>query len=185
MLEQNIYAREYQIGTYFLCQRKSYSRVYDPKTKHKIYNDLQLSKLNKANNTYLYGMDFSKKFNYCLCSICYNLLARLKKSKPPLTNQSKMPKSSPKSDQATRLTKSKLQGSNNSSYEKKKDQASSSNKSSDHGNSYKVEEIGVNEINKVEETDKVKETDDMEDIDEIEKTDEVKEIDEIKFERSL
>ncbi|GES96266.1 peptidase C11 [Rhizophagus clarus] len=126
-------------------------------------------------------MDFSKKFNYYLCSIYYNLLAKLKKSKPLLTNQSKTPKSSSKSDQATRLTKSKLQGSNNNS----------------------LEEIGVNEINKIGETDKVEETDEIEQIDnmketdeieetdevekidEIEETDKVEEIDEIEFERDL
>ncbi|GBB85203.1 hypothetical protein RclHR1_11770001 [Rhizophagus clarus] len=83
------------------------------------------------------------------------------------------------------------------SCEKKKDQASSSNKSSDHSDDYKVEEIGVNEINKVGETDKVEQIDDMqktdeieetnevEEIDEIEETDEVEEIDEIEFERGL
>ncbi|GBB91187.1 hypothetical protein RclHR1_18350001 [Rhizophagus clarus] len=121
-------------------------------------------------------MDFSKKFNYYLCSIYYNLLAKLKKSKPLLTNQSKTPKSN---------------------------QALSSNKSSDHGDGYKVEEIGVNEINKIGETDKVEETDEIEQIDnmketdeieetdevekidEIEETDKVEEIDEIEFERDL
>ncbi|GES74198.1 WIAG-tail domain [Rhizophagus clarus] len=100
-------------------------------------------------------MDFSKKFNYCLYSICHNLLARLKKSKPLLTNQSKTPKSSFKSDQATRLT-------------------------NDYDDGYKVEEIGVNKINKVGETDKVEETDELEQIDDIEETDEIEETDKVK-----
>ncbi|GES88240.1 class I SAM-dependent methyltransferase [Rhizophagus clarus] len=44
---------------------------------------------------------------------------------------------------------------------------------------YKVEEIGVNEINKIEETDKVEETDEVEQIDDIEETDEIDETDEV------
>ncbi|RIA93827.1 hypothetical protein C1645_761600 [Glomus cerebriforme] len=117
-MSKNIYSREYQVGTCFLCQkclrcdnllsfkqcqcdlskkviiremRKSYSRVYDPITKHNIYNDLQLSELDKANKLYSYGIDFSQKFKYCLCSKCHSLMARLRKSKKSLsTNMSEI-----------------------------------------------------------------------------------------------
>jgi len=130
------YSRIYQIGTCFLCQiclncnellslkhckcdlnqkvknikkRKSYSRVYDSKTKHKIYNKLQLSELSEANKIYSYGIDFSQKFKYSLCSICHNLMARLKKSqtKPLSINPPKTSKFNNKSNQASRLTRSK------------------------------------------------------------------------------
>jgi hypothetical protein len=100
------YSRIYQLGTCFLCQicltcnellsfkhckcnlsekvkntkkRKNYSRVYNPNTKHGVYNDLQLSKLDEANKIYSYGLDFSQHFNYCLCSICHNVMVKLKK----------------------------------------------------------------------------------------------------------
>ncbi|GBB90820.1 hypothetical protein RclHR1_17900002 [Rhizophagus clarus] len=105
-------------------------------------------------------MDFSKKFNYCLYSICHNLLARLKKSKPLLTNQSKTPKSIV--------------------VKKRKIKHQVQIKSSDYDDGYKVEEIGVNKINKVGETDKVEETDELEQIDDIEETDEIEETDKVK-----
>src|SRR6266545_6090185 len=108
-------------------KRKSYSRVYDSKTKNRIYNDLQLSELNKANRIYLYEVDFSQKFNYCLCSICHNLMTRLKKSQPqPKTfksnhkSQPRLTRSMKKSksnnnnkveDKVSKLVKSKLQKS--------------------------------------------------------------------------
>ncbi|GBB85859.1 hypothetical protein RclHR1_12300002 [Rhizophagus clarus] len=113
-------------------------------------------------------MDFSKKFNYCLCSICHNLLARIKKSKSLLTNQSKTPKSSSKSNHATRLTKSILQ---------RKIQIEETDK---------VEETDeVEQIDDIEETDEIDETDEVEEIDEIGEIDEVEEIDEMEFEKGL
>jgi hypothetical protein len=129
----------YSIGTCFLCQkclkcgelsssrkckcdldikakstksRKSYSRVYDPKTKSRIYNDLQLSKLEKANETYLYEMDFSQKFKYCLCPLCHNLMARLKKNqntKEILSETSKPNNKSRKKPSSGSSTSTKLQ----------------------------------------------------------------------------
>src|SRR3954451_2410227 len=107
MLKRKIYQREYQLGTCFLCQkclncdellsfnhckcnlnqkvkdtkkRKSYSRVYDSKTKNRIYNDLQLSELRKADKVYSYKIDFSQRFNYCLCTVCHNFMSKLRKS---------------------------------------------------------------------------------------------------------
>src|SRR5881394_2778155 len=107
-MPRKIYLREYQIDTCFLCQkclkcdeilsskhyqcdlnkkvnsgkkRKSYSRVYDINTRVRIYNDSQISKLDKANKTYSYRIDFSsQRFNYCLCSVCHNLMTKLKRS---------------------------------------------------------------------------------------------------------
>ena len=142
MSKKKIYPREYQIGICFLYQkcfscdetlsfkhckcdlnikikntkkRKSYSRVYDSKTKNRIYNDLQLSELNKADRIYSYEVDFSQKFNYCLCSICHNLMTRLKKSQP----QPKTFKSNHKSQ--PRLTRSmkKSKSDNNNKVEDK------------------------------------------------------------------
>src|SRR6266540_7476635 len=98
MSKKKIYPREFQIGTCFLCQKcfscdKTLSFKHckcdlnikiknTKKIKNRIYNDLQLFELNKADRIYSYEVDFSQKFNYCLCSICHNLMARLKKSQP-------------------------------------------------------------------------------------------------------
>src|SRR5262249_23513879 len=60
-------------------KRNLYSRVYNPQTKHTIYNKLQLEKLVEANEFYSYNIDFSIKFNFSLCVICYNLMTRLKR----------------------------------------------------------------------------------------------------------
>jgi hypothetical protein len=137
-MPKKIYPREYQIGTCFLCQkclncdellsfkscqcdlskkvknkkkRKSYSRVYDANTKHKIYSDLQLSKLDKANKTYSYKIDFSQKFNYCLCSVCHNLMTKSKKSqiKKTRSTDSQETKSNQRLTRLTRSISSKLQ----------------------------------------------------------------------------
>src|SRR6266542_1517654 len=108
----------YSIGTCFLCQkclkcdlntktvdkkkRKSYSRVYDPKTKSRIYNNLQLSELDKANKTYSYEVNFSQKFNYCLCPLCHNLMSRLKKNQ---TTKNILTKSKPSNESSKKLRK--------------------------------------------------------------------------------
>lgn len=176
MSKKKVYPREYQIGTCFLCQkcftcdeqlsfkhcecdlsvklkntkkRKSYSRVYDSKTKNKIYNDLQLSELDKANKTYSYGVDFSQKFSYSLCSTCHNLMARLKKSKSSI-DQSKSFKPNYKS-QSPRLTRLRLKksASNGGDNDKAKDQVQKLAES-------KSQELtisdsdGVEEINEIE-----------------------------------
>jgi len=103
------YERKYTIGTCFLCQqclycenklsfitcqcdlnkkpitnikkkkRKVYSRVYNPQTKHTVYNKLQIEKLEEANNTYSYDIDFSSKFSFSLCAVCHNTMTRLKR----------------------------------------------------------------------------------------------------------
>lgn len=76
-------------------KRSLYSRVYNPKTKCVIYNKLQLEKLEEANKSYSYNINFLLKFNYSLCCLCHNVMARLKRKssrnmKPTLL---KIPKS--------------------------------------------------------------------------------------------
>src|SRR6266496_375001 len=44
-------------------KRNLYSRVFNPQTKHTVYNKLQLEKLEEANKFYSYNIDFSSKFN--------------------------------------------------------------------------------------------------------------------------
>jgi hypothetical protein len=70
--------------------------VYDPKTKNKIYNDLQLFELHKADKVYSYRIDFSQKFNYCLCSVCHNVMTKLKKSQARSAIRPKTSKPVPK-----------------------------------------------------------------------------------------
>src|ERR1700722_741762 len=60
-------------------KRNLYSRVYNPQTKHTVYNKLQLEKLEEANKFYSYNIDFSSKFNFSLCVICHNIMTRLKR----------------------------------------------------------------------------------------------------------
>ncbi|CAB4406783.1 unnamed protein product [Rhizophagus irregularis] len=60
-------------------KRNLYSRVYNPQTKHTVYNKLQLEKLVEANKFYSYDIDFSSKFNFSLCVICHNIMTRLKR----------------------------------------------------------------------------------------------------------
>jgi hypothetical protein len=77
-------------------KRNLYSRVYNPQTKHTVYNKLQLEKLVEANKFYSYNIDFSSKFNFSLCVICHNVMTRLKrKSSKNITrvNSSKTSKS--------------------------------------------------------------------------------------------
>src|SRR6266498_2226982 len=175
MSKKKIYPREYQIGTCFLYQkcfscdetlsfkhckydlnikikntkkRKSYSRVYDSKTKNRIYNDLQLSELNKADRIYLYEVDFSQKFNYCLCSICHNLMTRLKKSQPQLKTFKSNHKSQPR---LTRLIK-KSKSDNNNKVEDKVPKLVK----------LKLQKLIVSDDDEVEEINKVEEIDEVE-----------------------
>src|SRR2546429_246307 len=77
-------------------KRNLYSRVYNPQTKHIVYNKLQLEKLVEANKFYSYNIDFSSKFNFSLCVICHNIMARLKRKSSKnitRTNSSKASKS--------------------------------------------------------------------------------------------
>ncbi|GBC05853.1 hypothetical protein RclHR1_06480003 [Rhizophagus clarus] len=60
-------------------KRNVYSRVYNPQTKYSVYNKLQLEKLEEANKIYSYNIDFSFKFNFSLCVVCHNIMARLKR----------------------------------------------------------------------------------------------------------
>jgi hypothetical protein len=138
-------------------KRKSYSRVYDLNTKHRIYNKLQLSELSEANRIYSYEIDFSQNFKYSLCSTYHNLMARLKKSqttKTIPTNPPKTYKSNTKSYQASRLTRSNSSAKNS-------------------------REINSNDNNVV-----VDENDDDENNDDDE-VDEVEEINEVEFEKNL
>jgi hypothetical protein len=45
-------------------KRNVYSRLYNPQTKHNVYNKLQFEKLEEANKIYSYNIDFSFKFNF-------------------------------------------------------------------------------------------------------------------------
>jgi hypothetical protein len=77
-------------------KRNLYSRVYNPQTKHTVYNKLQLEKLVEANKLYSYNIDFSFKFNFSLCVICHNIMTRLKRKSSKnitRTNSSKASKS--------------------------------------------------------------------------------------------
>lgn len=80
-------------------KRTLYTRLYNPKTKHTIYNTSQLKKLKEANQTYSYNIDFSSKFNFSLCTICHNVMAKLKKkfsnskSNPPKSIKTTLKKS--------------------------------------------------------------------------------------------
>src|ERR1043166_1146744 len=223
MSKKRIYAREYQIGTCFLCQkcftceeqlsfkhckcdlsikikntkkRKSYSRVYDSKTKNKIYNNLQLSELNKANKTYSYEVDFSQKFNYSLCFVYHNLMARLKKSQSPPIDQSKSSKPNCKS-QTPRLTRLKLKISANNDDDKAKNQTTKSVKSklqksivSDSDGVEEIDEVEfeknliTNEENEVQTLKNFKTMEDIEQDIEIEYDDEVNEINNLESEES-
>jgi hypothetical protein len=162
----------YQIGTCFLCQiclrcnsplsfkhcqcdlskkvkdtkkRKSYSRVYDSNTKHKVYNDLQLSELTEANKIYSYGIDFSQKFKYCLCSTCHNLMARLKKSQATKTLSTNSPKTSKSNIQVSRLTKSNSSSKNSREINNNDDDNDGDDDGDDDDDDDEIEEI-----NKVE-----------------------------------
>ena len=103
------YERIYVISTCFLCQkcfscqkqlfdkkcscdlterprfkdkhnaRKYYTRVYNPSTASRVYTPSQMNKINDANKSFSYNLDFSSKFNFSLCVTCHNLMARLKK----------------------------------------------------------------------------------------------------------
>jgi hypothetical protein len=82
-------------------KRTVYSRVYNPETKHTIYNTLQLRKLKEANNFYSYNIIFSSSFKFSLCVICHNIMVRLKK------NSSTSKSDPPKSAKTTSLKSSK------------------------------------------------------------------------------
>ena len=56
-----------------------YFRVYNPQTKNTVYNKLQLEKLEEANTLYSYNTNFLSKFNFSLCILCHNMMARLKR----------------------------------------------------------------------------------------------------------
>jgi len=60
-------------------KRSLYSRVYNSQTKHTVYSKLQLEKLEEANKFYSYNIDFSTKFNFSLCIVCHNIMARIKR----------------------------------------------------------------------------------------------------------
>ena len=107
--QKSPYKRAYMLGTCFLCQkclscqkqlstrkcncdltkkppfrnsnnsRNYYSRVYNPNTINRIYISSQINKINNANETFSYNLDFSTKFSYSLCVLCHNLMARLRK----------------------------------------------------------------------------------------------------------
>ena len=61
-------------------KRTLYSRLYNLKTKHTVYNILQFKKLKEANQIYFYNINFLFKFNFFLCSICHNVMTRLKRN---------------------------------------------------------------------------------------------------------
>ena len=61
-------------------KRTLYSRLYNPNTKHTIYNTLQLKKLKEANQIYSYNINFSSKFNFSLCTVCHNVMTKLKRN---------------------------------------------------------------------------------------------------------
>jgi hypothetical protein len=91
-------------------KRNLYSRVYNPQTKHTIYNKLQLEKLVEANKFYSYDIDFSSKFNFSLCVICHNIMTRLKrKSSKNITraSSSKTSKSNSNKNLSSRSSRSK------------------------------------------------------------------------------
>jgi hypothetical protein len=75
-------------------KRTLYSRLYNPKTKHTVYNTLQLKKLKEANQIYSYNINFLSKFNFSLCSVCHNVMIKLKRnSSTSKSNLSKSTKS--------------------------------------------------------------------------------------------
>ena len=94
-------------------KRTLYSRLYNPKTKHTVYNTPQLKKLKEANQIYFYNIDFSSKFNFSLCSVCHNVMTRLKRD-------SSNSKSNPSRSTKTTFKKSSKSVSNNKNLSKNK-----------------------------------------------------------------
>jgi hypothetical protein len=94
-------------------KRTLYSRLYNPKTKHTVYNILQLEKLKEANQIYSYNINFLSKFNFSLCSVCHNLMTRLKRN-------SSNSKSNPSSSTKITFKKSSKSVSNNKNLSKNK-----------------------------------------------------------------
>src|SRR4051812_19715491 len=91
-------------------KRNLYSRVYNPQTKHTVYNKLQLEKLVEANKFYSYDIDFSFKFNFSLCVICHNIMTRLKRKSSKnitRTSSSKTSKSNSNKNLSSRSSRSK------------------------------------------------------------------------------
>ncbi len=95
-------------------KRILYSRVYNPETRHTVYNTPQLEKLKEANKLYSYNITFLSKFKFSLCGVCHNVMVKLKKtssssnSDPQKSTKTTSLKSSKSVSRKSLLTTSKV-----------------------------------------------------------------------------